>query len=405
MLEVLQRLVEAPTLLGNEEPGQAVMSEALREIGLRPVDVPMDADALRAHQACAPFSWDVSGKRNVTAEWSAPAEGPPGRSLILNGHVDIVSPEPVSLWRNPPFRAVSDGDWLYGRGAGDMKAGLAAILAAVSGLRELGMEPLAPVTIQSVVEEECGGNGSLACLLAGQTADAAVVTEPFGAAVTVSQVGVLWFSVRIAGTTAHVAEAGEGVNAIERSFGVISALRGLEAELNVHRPEPYDAYEHPINLNVGVIRGGDWPSTVAGECTTRFRIALYPGDRVDAMRERVRACVAAAAAGDPFLSAHPPVVEYDGFACAGYEIDAGHPLVTTLSGAFARQSGAPPALIATTGTTDARTPGLYGDTPSVCLGPYAEQVHGVDERVYVPSVLQTAQVLALFIRDWCGLRE
>ena len=398
--ELLVRLVEAPTLLGNEEPGQELMAEAFAELGLEPVDVPMDAAALRAHPAVAPFSWDVSGKRNVVAVWG---EARGGRSLILNGHIDVVSAAPEAAWRTAPFRASRDGEWLYGRGAGDMKAGLAAMVGAVRGLRRLGLEPDAPVRLQSVVEEECGGNGALACLLAGYTADAAVVVEPFGNAITVSQVGVLWFDVRVAGVPVHAAEAGVGVNAIEAMIPVIEALRGLEAELNESPPAPYDAYRHPINLNLGEIRGGDWPSNVAAECVARFRLAQYPGRPIGELRERVEQTVAAAAQRHPYLADHAPLVTYDGFSCDGYEFASDHVLVATMAGAVERLCGERPPLIATTGTTDARTPGLAGGVPSICFGPYAEHIHGVDERVHLPSVTQSAQALALFIADWCGV--
>jgi acetylornithine deacetylase len=398
--ELLVRLVAQPSVLGNEEGAQAVVAEALRELGLEPVDVPMDAAALRAHPAAAPFDWDVSGKRNLTAVWGC-AGG--GRSLLLNGHVDVVSPGPESLWRSAPFQAVREGDWLYGRGAGDMKAGLAAMLTAVRGLMQLGVEPDAPVRLQSVVEEECSGNGALACLLAGHTADAAVIVEPFGAAITTAQVGVLWFDVRVAGRPAHAANASAGTNAIEATFPIVHGLRELEAELNAEPPPPFDGIEHPINLNVGVIEGGDWPSTVAAECVTRFRLALYPGERVEALKARVEAAVGAAATADPFLAENPPQISYHGFSCEGSVVGDDHPLVTALSAAFQRQAGTAPALVATTGTTDARTYLLHGGIPAVCFGPYAESVHGVDERVHLPSVVQAAQVLALFVRDWCGV--
>lgn len=401
MSDFLSELVDQATTLGNEEPGQAVVSEALRQLGLEPVDVPMDAEAIRAHPGHSPFDWDVTGKRNVVGTWSPQAVG--GRSLILNGHVDVVSPEPRAAWTRDPFTSSVEDGWLFGRGAADMKCGTAAILGAVRGLRQLGLEPAAPVHLQSVVEEECTGNGTLQCLLAGYTADAAVFAEPFGAAITTSQVGVLWFQVKIVGVPGHAAEGAHAVNAIEKSLAMIGALRGLEVELNAAPPPPYDLFEHPIALNVGAIHGGDWPSTVPGDCITEYRIALYPGMRVRDLQDRVEAVIAEVAAADPAIFAHPPEVIYRGFACEGYELAADSPLVTSLAGAYVRQTGAPPALVATTGTTDARIYGLYGGVPSVCFGPYAERSHGADERVYLPSVVQTAQVLGLFIRDWCGL--
>jgi acetylornithine deacetylase len=250
-----------------------------------------------------------------------------------------------------------------------------------------------------VVEEECTGNGALACVLAGHTADAAILTEPTRGAIWTAQVGVLWFQVRVLGAPAHAGEAGEGANAIEASYAVIEALRALEAELNAVRPPLFAAYPHPINLNVGMIRGGDWPSTVAGECTTHFRLALYPGEAADGLKERVEQAVAAVAASSAFRFD----VRYDGFQCEGYELSRDAPLVRTLAGAAARVTGKPPALFASTATTDARTFQLYGDTPAVCFGPLAENEHGIDERVHLPSMTQTAQAIALFVADWCGL--
>jgi len=398
--DLLRRLIEQPTTLGNEAAGQAVMREAFEELGLEPIEVPMDAEALRSHPAAAPFDWDVDGKANLVAPWGG-IRG--GRSLILNGHIDVVPAEENDQWARDPFRPVREGDWIYGRGAADMKCGLAAIVGAVRGLRALGLEPDGRVVLESVIEEECTGNGTLATVLAGHTADAAIIAEPFGAAITTSQVGVLWFHVRIRGVAVHAAEERRGVNAIEKSYEVMQALRGLEAELNVAPPAPYDRFSHPINLNVGAIRGGDWASTVPGECVTTYRIALYPGTSVRDLQDRIEAVVAEAAVEDPAIFAHPPEVRYAGFTSEGYEIADDHPLVTTLSGAFARTVGTPPALVATTGTTDAGIFGTVGGTPAVCFGPYAEQAHAANERVWFPSVVQTAQVMASFVREWCGV--
>src|SRR3954471_16889977 len=226
MEALLADLVAARPLFGAEAAGQDVMRRAFAGIGLDPVDVPLDADALRASAAASPFSWDVAGKANVVARW--PAAGAGGRSLILNGHIDVVSAAPESLWSVDPWEPTRDGDWLYGRGAGDMKAGLAAIVGAVAGLRRLDLAPCAPVELQSVVEEECTGNGAVACLLAGSGADSAVLTEPTDGRIWNAQVGVLWFSVRVAGKPAHAAYAASGDNAIEASFAAIRALRALE---------------------------------------------------------------------------------------------------------------------------------------------------------------------------------
>jgi len=192
------------------------------------------------------------------------------------------------------------------------------------------------------------------------------------------------------------------VNAIESAFPIVAALHRLEAELNESPPLPYDELDHPLNLNIGTIKGGDWPSTIAAECSLSCRIALYPGVRAAKMQARIEATVAAAAASDPYLAKHPPVVRYDGFVCEGITVPDDSSLVHTLATAHERVTGTAAITMATTATTDARAFVQHG-IPAVCLGPHAEAIHGVDERVLWPSVVQTAQVLALFIRDWSGL--
>ena len=198
---------------------------------------------------------------------------------------------------------------MYGRGAGDMKSGLSrrwsarARRCAGSGLEPAGR-----------LDAAVGGRGGVrrqrrAGLPAGRATrpTPAVVVEPFGAAITTAQVGVLWFDVtRRRRTRRTPPMPATGNNAIEARCHVIRALRELEAELNEVRPPPYDAYPHPINLNVGVIQGGDWPSTVAGECVARFRLALLPGrDRGGAARPDRGGGRPRRPRRDAYLAAHP----------------------------------------------------------------------------------------------------
>lgn len=405
MEDLLVRLVETPTVLGKEEPGQVLMEAAFVDCELDTYSVSLDAEALGAAEGASPFTWEVDGKRNVVADWHAEGSDavPGARSLILNGHIDVVPPAAEELWKHPPFEAVRDGDWLYGRGAGDMKAGLVTMTGAVRALSRAGYAPAAPVQLQSVVEEECTGHGALQCLLDGTQADACVITEPHPDHITVAQVGVLWFHVDIAGVPAHAARASRlGFNAIDAAGDVLAALRDLETRLNEDPPPPYDTFEHPISLNPGVISGGDWPSTVAATCTLSCRIGLYPGQHPMQMRTQVEEAIAEAVSASPQLTEHPPQVRYDGFSCEGMIVDPEEPVVDALSDAYARLHGERPPALATTATTDARHFVRQG-IPAVCFGPQGEQIHGIDERVSLRSVVESAQVLGLFIRDWCGL--
>ena len=151
---------------------------------------------------------------------------------------------------------------------------------------------------------------------------------------------MLWAHVDIRGAPAHAARASAlGFNAIDAATTVTRALRELEAELNRDPPSPYDLFEHPINLNPGVIRGGDWTSTVAAECTVSYRLAQYPGDDPADLQRRVEHAVAEAAAADPFLSENPPRVRYDGFACEGFSLSHDEPVAVALGDAYARLHG------------------------------------------------------------------
>ncbi len=376
-----------------------IMARAFADCGLEPRDVWLDAEALRAHPNASPFSWEVAGKRNVVAHW--PAAGAGGRSLILGGHVDVVPPAAAGLWTGDPFEPRREGDWLYGRGAGDMKAGLVAVVGAVRALRSAGVSLAGDVHLQSVVEEECTGNGALQCLIDGVRADACVITEPHPDHLTIAQVGVLWFHVEVAGAPVHAAYAGTGHNAIEAAQFVLAALRELEVECNAAPPAPFDTVEHPINLNPGVIAGGDWASTVPATCTLSCRLAMYPGEDPHVVARRVEDVIAAAAGRHPFLREHPPRVRYDGFRCEGCQVAVDEPLVRALSSAYAALHGAAPELRPTTATTDARHYVRNG-IPTVCFGARAQAIHGIDERVSVSSMHACAEVLARFIVDWAG---
>ena len=401
MLWLLERLVAAPTVLGGEEAGQAEISAAIAELGLEPRDVGLDAAALRADPHSSPFDWDVSAKRDVLATWPARGEG--GRSLVLGGHIDVVPPAAAELWSRPPFEPHSDGEWLYGHGAGDVKAGLVAILGAVRALRSLGAEPLAPVHLLSVVEEECTGNGALACLLAGLRADGCVLTEPHYDHLTTAQVGVLWFDVEVTGVAAHAGHAELGANAIDGLWEVIGSLRDLERELNQDPPPPFDSVEHPIKLNVGVLEGGDWPSTVAARARARCRIGIYPGVEPGEAKRRVERAVAAAAERTAFLAVNPPRVRYpEGFACEGFALPDDEPLAVAVADACEAALGARPPMVPTTATTDARH-FVRNGIPAVCFGPHAERIHGIDERVLIASIEGTAVALAELVRRWSGL--
>jgi acetylornithine deacetylase len=327
--------------------------------------------------------------------------------LILNGHIDVVSPEPLDQWTHDPWAADLVGDWLYGRGAADMKSGVAAMLLAVEAIRSAGVELRGDLIVQSVIEEESGGNGTLACCLRRQEADAAIVTEPTGSMGAFEAVlGLFWFRVIVHGRSAHPYEAQAGVNAIEKMYAIIPALKRLEQEMNDNRKHPlFLDMEHPINLVLGIIQGGDWPSTVAGECKLECRLSFEPGMSLDQAQELVRVTVSRAAEADPWLRDHPPEVEFFGTGAEPAVTERSSPLIGLLQDCHRRVTGEPLGLHAFTGSTDQRFFVNQCGADAIAYGPSGEGFHSTEERVFVPSIRDTAKTLALFALDWCGVAD
>jgi acetylornithine deacetylase len=294
---------------------------------------------------------------------------------------------------------------MFGRGSGDMKAGLAACLAALDAIDRAGYAPAADVIVQSVVEEECTGNGALACLERGYRAEAVLIPEPMDDRLLKAQVGVIWFQVRLRGVPVHVATAGSGVNAIESAYRLMTALHELEYRWNARRHDfpSHAALAHPINLNVGRIESGDWASSVPAWCAFDVRVAIYPGqDIADAKRE-IEQTLLAAARRDPFLHNNPPEVVYNGFEAEGYVLENADAQIAALSSAHELVFATKLETVASTATTDARFFGLYGDMPALVYGPRSEFIHGFDERVDLESLRKVTKTMVLFIADWCGL--
>lgn len=398
-------LVRFPSVLGQEAGAQSFMADAFEALGLE-VDVwDLQPDDLATRPGFSPADWDYAGRPNVVGVHRAAA--PEGRSLVLNGHVDVVPAGPEELWTHPPFEPVIRNGRVFGRGAGDMKSGTAAFVHAFEALRRAGLEPASDVILQSVIEEECTGNGALAAVARGYTADAAVVPEPFDHTLLTAQLGVLWLHVTVFGRPTHVLEATAGADAIRIAQELAAHLTGLEEEMNDlrQRPEAYRDAEHPINFNVGRIEGGEWTSSVPASCTFSLRVGFFPGTSVDAMKRRVEARIRAFAAAHPVLRESPPRIRYAGFHAEPCTVDPASDLMRTLGTVHREALGYEARPLASTATTDVRFFQLYGNMAATCYGPEAKAIHGIDESVDLDSMHRVTRVLARFIARWCGVRE
>jgi acetylornithine deacetylase len=402
----LADLVRFPSTRGNEAPLQDWMARQLAARGYA-VDRYTLADVpLASHPKASPMV-DADPARSVQVVATHRAANPTGRSLILQGHIDVVPEGPVEMWTFPPYSATIRDGWMHGRGAHDMKSGVASMVFAMDALRSAGLEPAADVHLQTVTEEESTGNGALSTLLRGYRADAALIPEPTGGTITRAHTGTLWFRLKLRGVPVHVAVAQSGSNAILSAYHLIQALQAHTARLNeAARSHPwYRDIDSPLKFNPGIIRGGDWASSTPAWCEVDCRIGLLPGTEVAEARRGVEQCVAEAAKGDGFLANNPPEVEWHGFLADGYVLEPGSEAERVLAAAHAWVFGGEMPARITTAVNDTRFYGLYFGIPGLCYGPKGEGAHAFDERTELEHLRKTTLAIACFIAEWCGVRE
>ncbi|MGJ4996627.1 ArgE/DapE family deacylase [Bradyrhizobium sp. HKCCYLS3077] len=397
--------VAIPSTRGAEGPCQDMFGDLLRERGYEVDDWHIDLDELKDMRGYGPIEHDFSKARSVVGTYRPATTA--GRSLILQGHCDVVPAGPLDMWETPPFSPVIRNGRMYGRGACDMKSGTIGALYALDAIKAAGLKPTARIHLQSVIEEESTGIGALSTLQRGYRADACFIPEPTSEKMVRSQVGVIWFRIKVRGIPAHVFEAGIGANAIKASYHLIHALEKLEADWNerAKRDRHFKTLNHPINFNPGIIKGGDWASSVPAWCDVDCRIAILPGWSVKECQNEILACIAAASRDHRFLSNNPPVVEWSGFLSEGYELTNSAEPEAAFGRAFSAVFGGEVQDLVFTALTDTRFYGLNYDIPSLCFGATGAAMHGFNEYVEIDSLRRATKTMALFIAEWCGIEK
>lgn len=397
----LQALVRIPSVTGDEATAQQWMADVLTAEGLE-VDVwcPTLAD-LEGHPAFTNIAnRDTAGRPNVVGRWRGTGGG---RSLILNGHIDVVDPGARERWRYDPWGGVVVEDRLYGRGACDMKAGLLAAVYAVKALRHAGVRLRGDLLVESVIGEEEGGVGSLATLLRGYRAEAVVILEPSRLAVAPVAAGVALFRLTVEGLSAHSSTREYGVSALEKFIPLFQVLRELEREVNREVADPrFRRYRLPLSLNIHRLQTGGAQSMVPDRLVAEGRYG-YLGRTVEEARRRFEARLAEVAAADPWLAEHPPKVEWLG---AGEPSEASPELVDALVSAFHAVAGRAPDVEGVPYRSDMCILGNAEGLPTVIFGPGdVRQAHFPDESVPLAEYRRAIEVLAAFIVQWCGVEE
>ncbi|WP_369745532.1 ArgE/DapE family deacylase [Paenarthrobacter sp. AMU7] len=399
-----QELVRRPSVRTAESSSQDLLYHAMSARGLDMDRWDLDPEELATHPGAGAVEVSYENVSNVVGTYNPVVET--GKSLILNGHVDVVPEGPEDKWERSPWDAAVRDGWLYGRGSGDMKAGLVANIFAFDAVRNAGLLPAGRIHIQSVAEEECTGNGSLSALMRGYKADAVVIPEPEEDMLVRANVGVIWFRVRVAGRPTHPREMSSGFNAIDAAYFVLSKLRGLEQQWNDEKGghRYFEDLDHPINLNVGKINGGDWGSTVPAWCDLDLRIALYPGVSPDDAWDTITGLLTGIRTDESGNPIHAEATK-TGFYAEGYVLEEGSEAEQALRTSHKEVFGEELKSFTTPGYLDGRVFIQYAGVPALVYGPVSEAIHGFDERVSIDSVRRVTKTIALFIAEWCGVTE
>lgn len=421
LLDALERFVAIDSSGGKETPAQEWMAARMERLGLD-VDVwALDLDALREDPG---YSEELRRKHalgvvgRVGGAGGGAGAGTAGggeaaaRTLVLNGHVDVVPAGDRDRWTVPPFEMTLRDGRVYGRGTADMKGGLLCALFALKAIADAGVELAGEVLVQSVVGEEDGGLGTLAAVRRGYRGDGAMVLEPTALVVAPAQAGAFNFRVTIPGKAAHGALRAEGVDPIDRFLPIYRALQALERKRNdpaLHPRHPMFADDAlPYALCVGTVRAGIWASTVAERLVFEGRLGVAPGEDPGVARWELETAVAeahqAAASDDPWLRDHPPVVEWWGGQFAPAATAADHPIVATTRDAFAAVAGEAPAVRGMPYGADMRLLANEGETPTVLFGPGdVRRAHAPDEYVEIAELETATKVVALTALRFCGV--
>lgn len=405
LVDDLVGLIRVPSVTGTaaESDLQHRQADALRRLGMD-VDVwSIDVDEIRAHPDFPGDETDRSEGYGVVATLPGDDDGLP--ALVLQGHVDVVPTGDPANWPHDPFGAWIDGDVLHGRGACDMKAGVAVNLAVARALSAAKVRLARPFAVHTVVSEEDGGLGAFATLLRGHRGDAAVITEPTSGDVITANAGALTFELRCHGRAAHGSTRLDGVSAFDAFLPVNVAIQQLEAGRN-RNPDPlFDGNPLPYPISIGRLRAGDWASSVPDLLVAEGRLGVQLGEDPAAARAAFEQAVADACVRDPWLRDHPAEVSWPGGQFASGRLPTGHALVGEVSTAATLVTGRTPVEKAAPYGSDLRLYTGIGGIPTLHYGPGDVRfAHAPREQVSIAETLRIARVMALLAVRRCGAR-
>lgn len=393
----LADLVRIPSVTGSEEAVAAAAARRLAETGMTVEVISPDPAAIQGDPAW-PGEETIRDSLPIVVGRLGRASG---RRLILSGHLDVVPPGDPDTWSVDPWAGdIRDGR-VYGRGACDMKGGVASILGAVRAIVASGASTRldGELVAALVPGEEDGGQGTLAAIRAGVTGDVAIITEPSNLDIVIAHAGAITFRLSVPGRAAHASQRLEGISALDNLMTVLRALEADETARNAAETDPLmTALGLPYPTIVGIVHGGEWASTVLDRVVVDGRYGVRLGQAPADAAADLRRAIDAANAGDEFLRDHPATVEIVGGQFGSGRVPSDHPLPVGLANVAEAISGKRPRLLGEPYGADMRLFINEGETPCVIYGPGDVRVaHSADEHVPLDEVETCARVLAAWV--------
>ena len=396
-IDALTQIVRTPSITGDEGAVQDRMAALLAEVGCRVERVEPDPAAVRRDPDWPGEEMPRDRLPIVLGRIGRPG----GRRIVLVGHVDVVPVGDLATWSEDPWSAAIDGDRLHGRGACDMKGGVASILGAVRAIRDAGLEDRleGEILVASVPSEEDGGQGMLAAIRAGATGDMAVITEPTSLEVVIAHAGAITFRLSVPGRAAHASVRREGVSALDKLQVLVRALEADETARNAAETEPLmTAHGLPYATIIGTVNGGSWPSTVIDRIEVEGRYGVKLGQTWRDAERDLQRCIDDANEGDAFLREHPATVALTGGRFSSSRVAADHPLPVGLAAVAEDVLGRRPPMTGEPYGADMRLLIHHGDTATVIFGPGDKRLaHSANEWVSITEVVGCARTLAAWL--------
>lgn len=400
IVDFLKKLIQIKSETGEEETIQHFIAETLKNIGLEIDKWTVDLNNLKNHPAYIPVEDNFKSRPNIVGIFRGRGGG---KSLLLNGHVDTITSEPVEQWHYSPYSGKVIGDKIYGRGASDMKSGLAAMTMAVKVLKDLNFKPGGNIFLEYVVDEEVTGYGTLSAILRGYQADAGICCETSDLAIQPACIGRLWFRIEIAGKTSSISNKWESVSAINKGIKIINAVDGFEKiRLNELKHPLYPDNRGALPCTVCMFESGSFPSAIPEHALLRGSMGLFPYEDVSKVEEKFMDYIYCVSQSDSWLKDHRPKITFKDLGADGAEIPIDSLIVKEIKKSFQKITNTEPIISGREGGSDSRYLIKYGNTPTIIFGPGAtKQMHATNEFVSIENLITATKVLAHTIYKWC----